>query len=201
MFFGTLRAYDASNGANDPTETLFRNFVAEGNDFYGLPGDGNILFYCAETMAVRDNRVWGCSGRWFAPDSGLDDIFAGSVYRNEVYRSSVESGTIISCGGTWTVAQQITDNVIEDARTTARLISLDFSDHASASSVIDYNQWYAPNDSNGQPFYDGAEDESFATWQSAGFDANGSVADPGWTAPANGVFDAPAAGYVRFTTR
>lgn len=196
---GTLRAVDASDGNNDPANILFRSFVIERNKMSGLSGDGLMLFYCCETMTVRYNEVSGCDGgRWFVPNSGLDDIFAGKIYWNKVYRSS-GSAAVINYPGTWTVAQHIADNIIVDVRSTARLAEIDFSDQDSAGTVIDGNQYYAPNDST--PFYDGAStQQSFAQWQSAGFDADGLNADPAWIDPANGVFDVPA-GRVVFTVR
>jgi len=56
------------------------------------------------------------------------------------------------------------------------------------NSLIDRNQYWHPN-KTGTIFIDLASSgKTIAQWRALGFDVNGSVADPGWTDPANGDF-------------
>jgi len=187
---GAKRAFDASNGNNN-LAGLFRNFVAQGNAMHDLDGNGVIIFSSCDTMTVRDNLVWNCTGGiWFAPSKNLAAVFRGQVYRNKIYQpaGTPSLATIYYVGATWTTPQQITDNIIQDQRTTANCLSSVFADHIAAGSLIDRNKYWAPNDIDRKFLYNQATPQSFVQWQASGFDANGSVADPKWPDPTKGQF-------------
>lgn len=193
---GTLRAWDAGNGDGDPSLSRFRNFVVDRCDLSGLTGDALFIAPCAETMTIREPRVWDCNGgRWFAPPSPLDDICELTLTGLEGYRAS-GSGALVEFVGTWTTAQIIKGNTFVDLRSTAEIIKLVTSDHVSAGSDIDENIYYMPNDMT--VFNDNATLKTFTQWQSSGMDANGENSDPGFIDGANGVFNV-AAGKVEFS--
>jgi len=163
----------------------------QNNAMSGLSGEGVMLFSCAESLTVRDNNIYGCDGgRIYVPSTTLFATFGGRLYRNNIYRTNGQaSGSIIELlTSTWTQPQQITDNVIYDTEVTAKIVALIAADHAA--SLIDRNQYYAPSDADtpDKAWFDNATAKTFAEWQALGFDVNGSVADPGWTDPANGDF-------------
>lgn len=192
-FTNASRAWDASDGDSTPDLVHFQNFVGQRNAIHGLAGNGVIFFFSALSMTVRDNLNWGNTGDlFFVPGAPLTGLFQGGYYRNKSYKTSSSdagSGTAIvdfSSVGTFTLLQTITDNIIHDTRASANLIELGFT--AQSGATVDRNQYYFPNDSDSKPFFDLATAKSFAQWQSAGFDTNGSVADPGWLDPANGDF-------------
>lgn len=169
------RGVDGSNGSNNPSTSRFRNYVVEGNDMTNLTGDGVLLFYCVEKGTWRDNVVDGCDGgNWFAPDVVLDEILEAALYRNTVTRVS-GVGVIVNYAGTgWTTVQVLTDNNFTDDRSNARLVLWDFAD--MASNLVDRNSYTSPSDST--PFRDVTVEKTWAQWQAAGFDANGSFSGP-----------------------
>lgn len=186
---GVSRAVDAGENLNDPAETLFRNFVVQGNRIHDLTGDGIFLFYCVSSITLRDNEIWDCdSGRLYAPGSGLGSILTSHIYRNKIYHpTTAHDNDLISLpAANFVLPQTITDNIIVDLRTLGRITAIPFTQQTGAT--IDRNQYYAPNDANAKFLRDGTTDKSFAEWQAAGFDTNGSVANPNWTDPANGDF-------------
>lgn len=195
-FTGLPRAFDASNGNNDPSQVQFTNFVAQRNVIHNLTGNGVVLFNCAITMTFRDNLVWGCTNDdFFRPGSGLASLFVGRLYRNMIYRpvgGSIGTDTAIwnYNTATFTQLQTITDNVIQDIRGTANVAQLSFV--AQSGAAINRNQYYVPNDSTFM--YDGLTEKSFAQWQAAGFDASGIVANPGWLMPTEGDFRSVTSG-------
>ncbi len=191
-FFGTLRAFDSGNGTNDILLTQFRNVVAQRNNITGLTADAVLLLPCEISYTMRDNVIWGCNGgRFYAPAASNASLLSDRIYRNLAYRTGGQgSGAFYSwtgvsafTGGTRT----FTDNVTYDTEVTAIAIALVWAD-VQAGSIINRNQWYAPNDGDASYLYDNATAKTFAQWQAAGFDANGSVGNPNWSNPASGIF-------------
>lgn len=187
---GTLRFHDLSENLNDISETRFKNVAVERNRIHGLTGEGVVYFFCAETYTFRDNEIWGCAGGNFF---SLDVAQQGGVlktkgYRNKHHRpSTAVAGNIFNfASASWTVLQEWTDNITVDLRTAAQIMAIPFTQQTGA--LIDRNQYYAPNDSDAEYLRDVTTTKTFAEWQTAGFDTNGSVADPGWTDAANGDF-------------
>lgn len=89
----------------------------------------------------------------------------------------------------------ITDNKIQDQRSSTNLsnITISFSDLTGA--LIDRNSYYAPNQAGWNAastllFFDISTQKTFTQWQSAGFDTNGTLplSGFGWVNPAAGQF-------------
>lgn len=179
---GVQRFLDLGENNNDPTETLFRNVVEERNRVDSLTADGVILFSCADTFTSRYGEIWGCTGgRYYIPWSGMT---SSGFYGHKIHHdATVNANDIISLPA-HTGVHTVKGNIVVDLRTSARICAMNFS----SASVVDENQYYAPNDANAKFLRDNTTDKSFAEWQSQGYDLNGTVADPGWTDPANGDF-------------
>lgn len=203
---GTDRAFDAGNSAGDD-HGLWRNFVAQNNGIHNLAAGSAITFSSAKTMTIRDNLVWNVLTPWFNPGAP-PTVFSGRIYRNKIY---ISDGTTGSAGATvirysdaginWTQQQQITDNIIQDQRTVASAVSAIAADQIAAGSLIDRNQYYAPNDTGGAGgvadiWYENTTAKIFtgaSSWraQASGstlFDTNGCYKDPAWVSPSTGNF-------------
>lgn len=187
---GTLRFHDLGENLNDISETRFKNVVTERCKIHGLDGEGVVYFFCAETYTMRDHEIWACDGGNFL---SLDVTQQGGVLKTKVYRNkhhrpaTAVAGNIFAfASSSWTVLQEWTDNITVDLRTAAQIAAIPFTQQTGA--LIDRNQYYAPNDSDAEYLRDVTTTKTFAEWQAAGFDTNGSVADPGWTDAANGNF-------------
>lgn len=189
---GTARCCDFDNGNNDPSATLFKNVVIEHNRIHDLNQDDVIITYATESLTIRDNEVWNCiGGRWYGPAPSAEHgaVHSSHIYRNKIYvPAKVDySDDILSFPGTvWVQPQTITDNIIQDMRSTARIATIPFAEQVGAT--INRNQFYTPNDINSKYLRDGVTEKSLADWQAAGFDAKGSHANPNWIDPKNGDF-------------
>lgn len=190
---GTARGIDEGNTNNDATKTQFRNFVVQRNAVSGLTGGyvaGNLFI----SMTVRDNLYFGNTGAAFV-GSGAPAIGSTASlqilrsYRNRIYQTADTANIFDINVASLTQPQQITDNITQDTRVTARPIATRWTDQVSAGSIINRNQWWAPNDGDSNFFYDNTTAKSFTLWQGSGFDAAGSVANPNWVDPANGNFN------------
>lgn len=186
-FTGVLRAFDASESNNDPTQAVFDNFVVQRVTFHGLTGDGIALFYCGAGVTLRDYDVWDCNGGRFwvpvTPTNARNHVYRGRLYLT--HGSYVFDWTLAA----WSGPQTFTDNVVYGTSAAAKLIGLDsFANHVSIGSIIDRNQYWIPTDTDSKGWFDSATAKTFAQWQVSGFDVNGLVADPHWLDPANGDF-------------
>lgn len=185
---GTLRAWDASNSNNDPADARFRHMICEGNAIHGLTGADQVTFYCCESMTIRYNAIWDCNGgSFYSPDANQAAFLVGKLYGNFYYRLS-GTGRFIDTTAVYTSAQTYAGNYIHDERATATSINIAWSTHTSIGSTINYNDLYAPNDSDGNYLQDGGVSKSFAQWQAQGFDANGVNTNPSWAYPVAGNF-------------
>lgn len=189
---GTLRAFDASNNVSHVSTTQFYDFVVEGNSIHDLTGDGCVVFSCCKSVTFRNNNVWSNNaGRFWGPDgSQLKTLLTARLYGNKFYRDggSANGGVVDYNLTGWTAAQFIKNNIIYDNATTAKCVALFESDQVSASSTIDGNNYYAPNDSDSKPLLDNATAKSLATWQSGGLDAATTSSNPVWISPSTGSF-------------
>lgn len=186
MMTGTSRCHDAGNANNDPTKTLYKNFVTQLNAIHDLTADGSIPPSCVSTITIRFNCVYNINnGRFWGPDPVSKAVCSAALYNNKMYRSAGQgSGGMIDYNTVgWTAKQFIRNNILQDDETTAKVIDLIEADQISAGSVIDYNQYWAPNDTDQKFHYSGSTAVSFASWQGAGLDGHGSVANPIWMTP------------------
>lgn len=185
---GTGRFHDASNGQNDIALSLTRNLVCERNKLHDFRDSGVIVFYCTEDYTNRFNHIWGNPGCYFQPAQGpAGAILSSEFYGNKGYWASGATTTepvIALNDASWTLVHKFHDNIWQDMRATARFTAFPYDQ----AIVADRNQYYAPNDSDSKAWYDTNTAKSFAEHQTALFDVNGSVADPGWTDAANGDF-------------
>lgn len=190
---GTVNGLDASSKTAGATyEGRFDEFVVQGNVIHvGQIGGQGYAFIPNNLYRVtlRDNVLW---------ENRLGDISIGdtaaevSFYRNKVYRSA--NGTVLNL--VQVVSGFIWGNELKTLSTLYSLISLPMG--GSTTWKINNNTYYSPNRlSGGQPipFYNtsASQDRTFAQWQAAGFDADGTYANPGWPDPAHGVFEASTA--------
>jgi len=178
-----------SNGAGSTPilSTLFKNFVAERCAYNNLAADALIAPDVAQTMTVRDARVWACNGgRWFGMNGQLSNLNQYKLYRNKIYVASTASasGAQIDMGynGLF-LAQQITDNIIQSSQSNAQLVALPFMSLPVGGSIVDRNTYYGPSDSDAKFLFDGSTAKSFAQWQARLFDMNGAIARPSWITP------------------
>jgi hypothetical protein len=201
-FAGTSNAWTTGNATNDATITTFDNMVSQGNSYGKTPQGGGFTAVAAgsaiqtpisKSLTERDGLIWGvnASGGWFSPGSGLaTEILTAQVYRMKGYRTAGGFAFIEYLANSWASAKQVwTDNIFEDtqAQGVAEIFDAITPDFTTAGSVIDRNQYYAPN-STTLLSVNNAGNISFATWQGDGFDAHGSVANPSWPNPGNGNF-------------
>ena len=121
--------------------------------------------------------------------------FCGCVYRNQIYRpysvaayggagNELKGNAVITLGVRvqQTQSQQITDNIIWDARTpTANILELVAEDQKNSNSVYARNKYYVQRD---VPFIKSGSWVSFSDWQSGtlNFDfASQKLTSPPWT--------------------
>lgn len=200
MMANTLFAFDLGNRSNNTnaadSTVQFQYVVAQSNGMKNLNGTSTLLFGCGLSVTMRDNRIWQCLGSsWYGPvGSGqvasvaqLSNLIT-RIYRNRIYwPASAPAGALIGFPESgWKQPQQITDNVIHDARTVGKFIRLIDSDPIG-SSIIDRNTYYAPSVSgwptNATSWLDNTVGKSFGQWKSLSFDASGTQTNPGWKAP------------------
>jgi hypothetical protein len=206
---GTSYAIDMSSGspAFDPANAIWQNAVVQRCTIHDITIGGEIMGQMgnAFSMTIRDCKVWNNTGSGFFWMNGNLNAarwntlaaMAFKYYRNREYYPSTSSASIPThefcpTGTSLTTLQQFTDNIIQDMRASARFVDISFSGQAGAP--IDRNQYYFPNSGtsvfkdspNGSP--DGGTAKTFAQWQAAGFDTNGTVANPNWPSPSTGNF-------------
>lgn len=172
----------------------FRNFVIQSGNLHDI-GSSVITFPTAiETLTMRFINVWACPGANFlTPNNTMKTVLAASAYGNKIYLPAGTAAAVFGFQAAgWTQAQQITDNIVYDARvSTARIVAILVSELVGAGSIIDRNQYWYP--SSTKPF----ENQSpFATktlpeWKAlnAALDPNSVNSNPGWIDPANGNFN------------
>lgn len=191
---GTAGAIELNvSNANDSGR--YDDTVIEGNLIYNHDTDNAVSVVMCYGLTVRDNYVAHHSGNHFVSigSPASQGEIAYDVYRNNVY--SVGAGCV-NTGNGITLRTQITDNVFWNTSASALGILLDSTDTAwgVSGSIVDRNQYYIPNDSSTPDTYNstnsGSGVISFASWQAAGFDVNGSelAQAPDWPDPANGDF-------------
>ena len=194
---GVKRFHDTScgnngsgSGANSTDTTRTSAVVCERNRIHGLSGSGVILFACAVEYTNRDNEVFNNSdGIYFSPNATqLGDLLQARIYRNKIHWGPIDTGSNLFDfdNALWIVLQEITDNIIVDERAASHMIAVPFTEQAGA--LIDRNQYWSTRDAGLNGWRDTETEKTFAQWQAAGFDLNGSFADPGWTDAANGDF-------------
>jgi hypothetical protein len=192
--FGGPAITPNASGTGQYMQVLHKNVVGERNLIWNLQSSSIITTQNGQTMTIRDNRTFGVGGTWFAPSALLGSIALYKLYRNRNYTALAGSIIQYSPSG-FTQQQQITDNVFYNAFTSGGLIyTWVWSEFTASSSIVDRNTFYAPNNNltpgsqTGTLFDDvpnGAK--NFAALKAAGFDVNGTVANPaatlGWTVP------------------
>jgi hypothetical protein len=191
-FYGTQQAIDAGNRTGnfsaDDSTTDFRSMVIEKNAMHDLEA-GAMQLPCLATGTIRLNRAWNIPGSFFGPPTtgqvspySTQEMLAAYVYGNRVHRDSTAFEAVLyySTSG-FDLAQQWTDNIFADFRTSAVVLLANFDDFVASSSTIDRNQLWAPNSTNIiTDNTDGAM--TYATFRSnyPGFNASGSNTSPGW---------------------
>ena len=200
MMANTLFAFDLGNRSNNThpgdSTAQFQYVVAQGNAMTNINGPSLILFGCGLSVTMRDNRVWQCLGScWYGPAVGQLASVAQKtnlitrIYRNKIYYpAAAYPGPVINYPEQgWTRPQQITDNVIYDARATGQFIRLVASEQNVAGSIVDRNTYYAPTaggwPTNSMSFMDNSTTKTFPQWKSLSMDASALQANPGWTTP------------------
>jgi PKD domain len=194
-FAGVQYAHDSSDRNNDASVVQWRNEICQNCAFDSLTG--GILANGLNSYTARDNVVWGGPGTnpWFYPGLAAEicAVCEYKIYRNRIYRDSGRSPCIALNGGRATFLSrrplQLTDNTFYDARAAAKIVALKSADHVH--SIIDRNQYYAPNATRGKIIYNNHTALSFSSWQALGanFDPNSTVANPKWIDPAHGNFN------------
>jgi hypothetical protein len=190
LMTGTRRAWDASNGGGGENCWL-KDVVCERNVCTGLTDGGQVLFYNARDMVVRDNIIYGNSGgRFFEPDAA-QTTSGFELYENQAYTAMASTGyffilpdAIAGC--------QFHHNSIWDARgTDVRTLSADFTDH-----LLSTNRIYSPNNAGTvvtNTAGGGTSHRTFLQYK-AEADAAAVNSNPGWTDPANGNFSIASGG-------
>jgi hypothetical protein len=188
-FNGTAGGIEFSVSQPGIENSSFDDTVVEGNLFYNHTTDNCISVVYCFGLTVRDNYVSHGVNSFVGIATARDDEIAFDVYRNKVYGLSLTVGTSNN-----TQRIQITDNEVWNTGSAALCMRINSADAAwtGQGSIIDRNEYYVPSDSNGtyNSHNGGSTVLSFANWQAAGFDLNGSelVSAPAWPDPANGDF-------------
>jgi hypothetical protein len=183
------------NNSADPAQGRYTNIIFQNNAFHDLPLGAIYLASCL-SVTIRDNTMWNTPSRLCTPGLDLYNLCIAKTYRNKIYgnRATADVISYLNGRGVWSTPQTITDNVFYFTSPASRIVSIVFSDFKSNGSIIDRNQYWAPNDTDGKYLFNGPSGVSFGpvgsagTWQNAGFDRNGRVANPNWPDPANGKF-------------
>lgn len=184
---GPLSYHDASDASND-TQVVFSDWVTQRSNITGLANPA-ITFFGGQSMTFRYLRAWNNTNTLFNPNGTTTAIY--QFYKNcGYYTSSAGSNYIVDIynGGTpvYTSKQVVTDNQFNDQRTAAVTYNIGFTNQAGAT--INRNDTYAPNDSDAKFFGNAGVISSFAQWQTAGFDAAGSTANPNFANGPTGNF-------------
>lgn len=190
-FTGTARAFDASDGRNDPSRVRFKNFVVQNCAMHDLRA-APVWFACGESMTIRNCDLWNCGVYDYISLAGDKSVLVLKFYKNRIYRGAGNESSnepLLKYRNGWRKAQQLVDNAVVDLRAAANIISLAPREHVDNGSLIARNQYWAPNDRDGK-FFDESfvAARSFVEWQALGFDVGGRVGDPRWRDPAKGDF-------------
>ena len=135
---------------------------------------------------ICQSRLASCGSNRALQGGGRESL---TVYRNLVWGSQSSASLTIPLWttdldpDTWTNAWVFTDDLIENDDSAGTVAQLGFTNQSSIGSVVDYNTYYAPNNSSGNIFYNASTKVSFATWQAGGWDTHGAVSNPGWSSP------------------
>ena len=192
-FTGAQFGFDLGTELNAYNEVRFRNTVVQNCAFHNL--SSTTFMTAVESVTIRDGYVWDCGSQpYITADQSVADVKL-KIYRMKMHRPNrANSGDpdikIYRTNFTWGNPIQFVDNVFMDEGTSVIFMTLNATLHVSGSlnSLIDRNQYWHPN-KTGTIFIDLASSgKTIAQWRALGFDVNGSVADPGWTDPANGDF-------------
>jgi hypothetical protein len=190
-FSGRPLGIDVSNSANDTT-TLIRYFIVERCRFDSLERSA-VNSNSAQFVTLRDNECWRAK-RFFAPNGAtLGGILEARIYRNKAFFDAGRGKTVFAeySRGTFTVPQQITDNVIVDIKAGSTVVNLKSADQISAASLIARNIYYLPNirsAPSGAYFMDDGTAKTLVELQATGLERGSVHANPHWRDPANGIF-------------
>lgn len=181
-------SFDSSNSPSNQSDGLFSNYIVQ---FCKMsPNKGITFFFSCTSRVERDNMAYNFTTNPYASPSGLQSLLTLKIYRNKLYTPH----SLITLDSSWTLPKYFTDNIIYCTSSSAEIIRINSATEIAAGSIIDRNQYYAPNDSNGQLFSVSGTNNpntTFAGWKLLGFDVNGSYGNPGWIDPANGNFNTP----------
>jgi hypothetical protein len=193
---GTGYAFDFGTGSstdvNGLSQIQYIDSVAQDNAIHDM-AIGAWYFQAGRKVSLRDQNVWGIATP--NTNAGPAAYLSLRLYRHNWYNESpASSGAQMPIlGDLWAEPLQFVDNKIVDMRGSvgsANLICMHVATHLANESLIDRNQYYAPNDAGikmGTATHN-SPTVTFAGWQAAGADPNGSEGNPGWTDPANGDF-------------
>lgn len=141
----------------------------------------------AINLTVRYNRVWNYgNANFIQAEQRLASVLQVQSYFNQMARnSSAVGGALHSFStGTFAKAQTITDNVVYDQRATPLMNATIYADQTAAGSLWDRNSYSNTAGATNLMQNNGAN-STFAQWQSAGFDPNGTnlgaSPPPAWT--------------------
>jgi hypothetical protein len=202
----TYHCIDMGNRTNNQSgdsTVQFQYVVAMGNAIVGQSPED---FQCGLSVTFRDNRQWGLAnlgtGGGFYQPSNLSQApgylqgtnLLSKVYRNKIYiTSGSDAGAAVRFENpsppttAWTVKQIVTDNWIVDARSTAEMQNLTWTDLQGSSSVVNRNL-YSSTASFANAWQNAGTGTTYTNWQNTGgWDAAGSNVTPsapsGWTLP------------------
>lgn len=187
---GPTRAIDFSNGAGNQSASPIANVVMQDCVFRNFTERA----VAPQTWegTIRDFVSWGCEKEVIVNN---DTNNPSQVYHGHIYKASGTGSGVIQYTSGNSSAFRVSHLKIQHDATAVLFQKQDTTDTGSAT--IDYSQYYAPNDSDGDIFSDwnNSVEVTFTEWQGLGYDTNGSNGDDfGWLDPANGDFRSAAAG-------
>lgn len=189
---GPIYFHDASNGQQNQ-QVLFSNFVTQRNRINITPTvtGGTINFVGGQSMTWRYNQIWNVDDTILSPMGSTSALY--KFYFNYVYvASTAQTGPLFDYWNsstspgplTYTTKFVITDNQIQDQRSSGTVWNLGWTNQSGA--LIDRNTTYTPNRT--LSFGDQNTGKTFSQWQAAGFDPNGLNTNPGFINGAAGQF-------------
>jgi len=204
MFHGSARAVEGGGQGAGPVNNNL-HFIVQKSAFHHLRASGAVWDNnnCL-SLTYRDNNAWDNNDGNVA---GEDNYLNGGpgfgsggngtsmkVYRNKTYRHATAGRFNDEDTAEWGFKGRtdglvtFTDNVTVDMRSGPLTMSIGSASGVhNAGSIIDRNQWWAPNSANF--FFDASIGGiSFAQWRAAGNDINGSNTNPNWPDAGNGNF-------------
>lgn len=161
----------AGTGTHNQLQCLFRNLVIERNALSVMGADALYQPTGTNTCTFRDNRIWNYTfGKIFAPSPTLNYAFRGKVYYNLIDGPSglPSWANYINQASGWRLAQQFTNNVIVDRRTTASFLTMDWTYVPSNGSIVNSNTYVTTT--NSYVFTNNVTTKTFAQWQAQGID-------------------------------